>query len=73
MVKYQVHFTRVDSSFVTVEAADEEEARETAWNEFESPFLCAQCSGWGHGWSVDAGEWEQDESDEGVREVESDA
>jgi hypothetical protein len=65
MPKYDVYFTTQASGVVTVEADDEEEAREKAWDE-ELPTLSAKGSGWGEPWSLELGEWEQDESVDGV-------
>lgn len=66
MPKYRIHFTATASTTVVVEADDASEAREIADDQFASPSICAQCSGWGQDYSMDLGEWEQDEADDGV-------
>jgi hypothetical protein len=61
MSRYRVRLVRQDSYGVTVEADNEEEALEKAFN--EAPYLCAQCSGWGdsNNGCVDASDWEMPE------------
>lgn len=68
MPKYRVHYVSTASSTVVVEAEDAIAAREAAEEVFEDPSICAQCSGWGQSYSVDLGEWEQDDSADGVTE-----
>lgn len=68
MPKYRVYYTTVASISVVVEADDAFSAREAADERFPDPSICAQCSGWGQDYSLDLGEWEQDESDTGVQE-----
>lgn len=58
MPKYEVYFKNYASSSVTVEAEDETEAFEKAFEEFTYPNICAQCSGWGRDWYLELGEWE---------------
>lgn len=61
MAEYTIHFTTTVSSSVTVEAADEEEAIEKAYEGLPGS-MCAQCSGWGQPWNRDeSGEWEVSE------------
>ena len=55
MAKYRVNLLRVDSFVMDVEADDEEQAVDKAFN--EAPSLSAQDGGWGRPWSVDDGEW----------------
>lgn len=70
MPKYRVHFTTGASTYVDVEADSPDEAREIADENFDSPFICAQCSGWGQQYDLELGdEWQQDESAEGVWEA----
>ena len=67
MTTYQVLFTTSASTIVEVEADSPDEARELADEKFESPYLCAQCSGWGGQQNLELGDgWEQDETDGGV-------
>lgn len=70
-MKYRVWFSSVASSSVVVEADDASEAREKAEGEFPHPSICAKCAGWGEKYSMDLGEWELDESDDGVMAVDS--
>lgn len=55
MPKYRVNLLRVDSFVMDVEADNEEEAVDKAFD--ETPSLCAQDGGWGKPWGVDEGEW----------------
>jgi len=53
---YRVTLIRTDNFYIDVEAEDEDQALDAAYN--KAPYLCAQCSGWGSkDGSVDAGEW----------------
>ena len=72
MTAYQVQFKTGAYTIVTVEADSPEQARELADEQFDPPFICAQCSGWGRGneSSLELGDvWEQEESDSGVWEA----
>ncbi len=64
MAKYNVSFHTGASSMVSVEADDEEEAIDKAYDELPSE-VCAQCSGWRQSWSFDIGDWEMDEGLDG--------
>lgn len=57
MAIYRVQLFRGDWYNVDVEATDEDHAIEEALN--DAPYLCAQCSGWGHSakGSVSPDEW----------------
>jgi hypothetical protein len=55
MAKYRVNLLRVDSFIVTVEAENEDEAVDKAFD--EAPSLGANEAGWGRKWSIDDGEW----------------
>lgn len=61
MSKWRAYYTTIASTTVEVEADDYNGALAAA-EEYESthgmPSLCAACSGWGKGYSVDLGEWE---------------
>jgi hypothetical protein len=56
MPEYVVYFRTVASTAVRVEADDEDEAVEAAFEEL--PHLCAQCSGWGQRAGVELGDWQ---------------
>lgn len=56
MTKYRVILETGASVSVTVEANDEEEAIERAFEDAPSE-VCAQCSGWGKNWNLDLAEW----------------
>jgi hypothetical protein len=51
MPKYQVSMPKVIWLTIDIEAEDETEAQEKAWE--EAPSFCAQCTGWGREWSID--------------------
>jgi hypothetical protein len=72
MARYRVHFVNTLSSYVEVEAEDEAQAREVADEQFAYPTLCAHCAGWRQDWSVDDGEWFQDDDPGSVTEVTED-
>lgn len=71
-----VYFTTTASSYVDItdeelkEAADasgievdDVDIIELAWEKWNPPTLCAQCSGWGGDQNLDiSGEWEPDEN-----------
>ena len=61
MPKYRVFLTTTASASIAVDVpegvTDPEEIAERAWNQGE-PSLCAQCSGWGHPFDLELGEWE---------------
>lgn len=64
MPKFKVLLTAAAEAVITVEAADEEEAREAAFD--HGPAICAQCSGWGkRGVTLDIGEWDVPTNDDG--------
>lgn len=63
MAKYRVSLHTVASQTVTVEAGDEDQAAELAYEEGTSS-VCAQCSGWGQKWSLDLGDFEIDDDEE---------
>jgi hypothetical protein len=53
MPKYQVSMPKVIWLTIDVEADNEEQAQEKAWDEAPGS-ICAQCTGWGsEGWSID--------------------
>lgn len=57
--RVNVYFETVASAVVYVDVpddADEDEILDEAYNELPGG-LCAQCSGWGHDYGVDLGEW----------------
>ena len=77
-MKYRVHFHTGASASITVEVpddfdGDEYDAREHAIEiaYADLPTLCAHCSGWGQKAGIELGEWEVDEGDDAVSEVES--
>ena len=51
MPKYQVSMPKIIWLTIEVEADNEEQAQEKAWE--AGPSLCASCSGWGYEWSID--------------------
>jgi len=51
MPKYQVSMPKIIWLTIDVEADDEEQAQEKAWD--NAPSLCAQCTGWGREYSID--------------------
>jgi kynurenine formamidase len=57
MPKYRVHFEAVADLRLTVEAANEEDAIETAFDNLPGD-ICAHCTGWGKKWSREIGEWD---------------
>lgn len=66
-MRYRVYYTTTASTAIEVEADSPEDARVVADEEFDSPTICAQCSGWGSdGWIELGDDWEQDDSDHGV-------
>ena len=69
MSKYRVTLTTPAFAYITVEADDREAAIEAAYDNL--PYLCAQCSGWGHeDVSMELGEgWEPEEHDYAVTEI----
>lgn len=50
MAHYTVHFTKIESISVRVEADSPEDAIEMAYDEAPAD-VCAQCSGWGQRWT----------------------
>jgi hypothetical protein len=74
MTKYIVEFKGVAWATATVEAEDESEAIEAAFED-GFPGLCAQCSGWNKPWTLsipdDPAAWELDA--ESVRSADPDA
>jgi hypothetical protein len=63
MPKYRVAMHTGASLFIVVEANDETEAADIAYEEIPGG-VCAQCSGWGQKWSLDLGDLEIDEDEE---------
>lgn len=57
-MKYKVELTTTASVVMIIEADDEIEAYEKAGAEV--PQICAQCAGWGRGYSLDLGDDWQD-------------
>lgn len=57
MAKYDVSMTTRAYAIVTVEADNEDDAMERAFEEGPTS-ICAQCSGWGMPWSLDLGDWD---------------
>ena len=73
---YRVHFHAGASASVTVtvdelDDADEtrEAAIEAAYEAMGDQYICASCTGWGKPWSMDLGDWELDDEDDAVNEV----
>ena len=60
MPKYRVALNARVSLSVTVEADNEDEARDAAYEKIPGG-LCAQCSGWGREYSMDLEEFDVDE------------
>lgn len=56
MPKYRVTMNTQAWAYVTVEAGDEDEAIDLAFN--EPPDICAQCSGWNEDYTLELGEWD---------------
>lgn len=73
MAMYRIYLQTVASTSVDVEIDDTQyddefnlsEAIENAAYAECTPSLCAQCSGWGQGYSVDLGEWEPETAQPG--------
>lgn len=57
MPKYRVNMYANIDLIVEVEAEDEEDAAEKAYEEIPGD-ICAQCGGWGRSWSKEEGEYE---------------
>ncbi len=69
MAKYRVNIPKTLWFYTEVEASNEEEALDKAYD--LAPSLCAQCGGWGQDhWSVDDGEWGNGEGESEVELVE---
>lgn len=68
MPKYRLYYRTGASTYIDVEAANQDEAIEKAEQEFDPPYLCAQCSGWGRP-GVDLGEWEPEDGTDAIVEV----
>ncbi len=65
MATYRVNYTSGAFLSIAVEADNEEDAIDKAYEEVPSG-VCAQCSGWGEKWSLDVGDdWELLPSEEG--------
>lgn len=60
MPKYRVAMHTGVSLYIEVEADNEEDAIEEAYQDSPSG-VCAQCSGWGQKWNLDLGDFEVDE------------
>lgn len=73
MPKYRVHLRTAGFTSVVVEADDPDRAIDKAF-ERDLPGICAQCTGWGRGYTLEFGdEWEPcGETDEAVELVEGD-
>lgn len=73
MPTYAVSFLTTASTIVTVEAANEKEAREKADEVFSPPSVCHQCasnySDDGSNSGVELEDWQQAEDDDGVWEI----
>lgn len=54
-MKYRVWLETVASTVIEVEAEDEEQAKDLAYEE-GMPSLCAQCSGWGQDQNLELGD-----------------
>lgn len=54
--KYRVYLRTVASTTIEVEASSEEEAIEAAFK--KTPYLCAQCSGWGNSAGIELADWD---------------
>lgn len=67
MPKYYVQLTTEASLNVLVEAENEEEARDKAFE--HDHYICAQCSGWGRDHEFDLGEWDLGENEGDVAEA----
>lgn len=64
-IREVAELNEVDVDGVTVEML-----RDKIEENYETPNLCAQCSGWGRDYSLDLGdEWEVDEGENAIREV----
>jgi hypothetical protein len=70
-VKVTVYLTTTASMTVEVEVPDdtdptevEEKAVELAW-EIAPTDVCAQCGGWREKWSLELGEWEPNDGEDG--------
>lgn len=71
---YRVILNTDASAFITVtvpEGETEEDTREAAIDAAydKAPLLCAHCAGWGQDAGVELGEWEADEGDDAIVEV----
>lgn len=65
MPKFRVYLTRTDTFSMTIEAEDQESALDEALEvASEEADLCAQDTGWGREWGVDASEWEEESVEE---------
>jgi len=65
MPKFEVILTSTDTFHMTVEAETEDAALDIAYDEAgNNAELCAQDSGWGREWNVDASEWEEESIEE---------
>lgn len=69
MPKYAVTLETIANVTIEVDAEDESDAFEKAFEEVPSE-VCAQCSGWGNGYSLDLGEWDIPKADDGKGEAE---
>lgn len=55
MTRYTVHFTKIESVSVHVDADDPQAAIEAAYDEAPAD-VCAQCSGWHQTWTRESGD-----------------
>lgn len=56
MKRYRVWFETVASTVIEVEAEDEQDAVDAAYDGV--PGICAKCNGWGQRAGIELGEWE---------------
>lgn len=68
MPTYRVAMSTTASLSIEVEADNETEAEEKAYEEGPRG-VCAQCSGWGEKWGLDLGDFEIDADSEFCGEV----
>ena len=69
MSKYRLYYETVATTYIDVEADDEDEARDKAFDEFDPPDVCAYCAGMGYGGGpgIELGEWEPYKEDDVVK------
>lgn len=64
MPEYIVWFKSPLWSSVEVEADNEEEAVDVAYDTFQFPTICGLCTGWGSSWDVSQDDWDYDSVEE---------